>query len=283
MVETFQKNAIAAGHDNIAGLTNIETITVNSHYFQPVDDLDNWSDGAGTLRGSDGVTVPQGFASTAWNAGLITRDQWYYLYSNILGGNRSGKVTIKTQRYNPGFYVYCNANLDIGDPPTLQSRINEYAPFIYRYSRLKILEEDLMYGDIYAKDASTGQASIDTTPALLTGFAANGLSSGTTPDHTSDNITVAFAGVYTFSFHISATATASTQFLFYIRVNAEEGNYGCEFTTNATPDAEQASMSGRLTLSANDIVTVYVQSDAGGGATLTPTQMQLELESVALS
>lgn len=283
MVETFQENEIAAGHDNIAGLTNIEGILVDSQYFEPVNDLGKWSGGVGTLRGSDGVTVAQGFESTSWAVGRITVPQWYYLFSNILGGKRSGPVTIKTQRYNPGFYVYCNTILNIGDPPALSRGVNDYFPFVYRYTRIKILEEDKMYGGIYAKDASTAQTGITTSPTLLTGFAANGLSSGTTPDHTSDNITVTFAAVYTFNFSVSATGAASTQFLFYIRVNAVEGNYGCEVTINATPDAVQVSMTGELSLSASDIVTVYVQSDAGGGAALTPTQMQLTLHSLALS
>jgi hypothetical protein len=105
-----------------------------------------------------------------------------------------------------------------------------------------------MYGEIYAKDASTAQTGITTTPELLTGFDSDGLSNGTTPANASDNITVSFAGVYQFHFNISATATASTQFLFYVRVNAVEGNFGCEFTTNATPDAVTASMTGLLTL-----------------------------------
>jgi hypothetical protein len=280
MVATFRANQLASGYDNISDLTNIETILVSGKYFNPIDDLGKWDDGLGNIRG-DGITTFNGYPSFIWQVGTLTFEQWYYLYTNILGGASSGEVTVKTEMFQIDQYVICNAILDIGQPPTLSRGVRDYNPFTYRFSRVRILEVDEMYGELYTKDASTAQTSIDTTPTLLTGFAADGLSSGTTPAHANDSITVSFAKVYRAIFSIDATATASTQFLFYIRVNAVESNFGCEFTTNATPDPVSTGMTGILSLNANDIVTIYVESDAGGGASLTPTQMQFSLESIS--
>jgi len=281
MTETFQNNEIAIGYDNTANLVNIETISINSIPMSKVDDLGKWSQGD-YLRDGDSVLQPQGYAMTSWAAGYMTLDQWNYWF-NYLGHKRSGKVTIRTRRYEASYSVICNAVLDIGNPPTLTKGVNAYLPFVYRFTRVRVIEEERMYGAIYAVDASTAQADITTTPVLLTGFAGNSPYSGTTPAFGSSNITALYAGDYRVDFHISATATASQQFIFHVRVNAVEGNYACEFTTNATPDSVTASFTGYLTLAANDIVTVYVETDdADAGTSLTPIDMQLSIERVAI-
>jgi len=281
MVLTSKRNAIASGHDNIEGLVNIETIKVENIFFNIVDDLNRWSDGVGGRRG-DGIIFSRGRPRTTWEAGFITEAQWEFLYTSILRGNRSGKVTIVTQRYREDFYVICNAVLDIGDPSALNRAGGRPSPFVYRFVINKVLEEELVHGDIYTQNGSTAQTGITTTPTKLTGFAANGLSSGTTPAHTTDDITIAFGGDYTAQFHIDAIADASTQFVFTFYINGVTDNYSCELTTNATPDPATTGMIGRLSLSANDVITVYVKSDNGSGASLTPRQLQLTLQSLSL-
>jgi len=281
MVATFENNELAFGHDNIAGLTNIETISVNSIYMSPVDDFGKWSQG-NYVRDGAGNLQAQGYASTSWAAGYMTLPQWRYWF-NWLGGKRTGHVTLRTRRYEASYSVICNAVLDIGDPPSLLKGITAYIPFTYRFSRVTVIEEEMPYGTIYLKDGSTQQADITTTPVKLTGFAANGLYSGITPSHTADNLTVLYAGTYYFWFSIEATKTASQLYKFNIRVNDVEGNYQTSFPANADT-SYFAAMHGPLSLSANDVVTIYVETDdADAGTHLTPVDMQLSVIRTALS
>ena len=95
MVETFFDNRLASGYDNIAGLTNWEGVKISGFYFAPVVNLGVWSEGTAHLRG-DGVTISNGYPSFSWQSAYLSFEQWHYLYSNVLGSNRSGKVTVKT-------------------------------------------------------------------------------------------------------------------------------------------------------------------------------------------
>ena len=284
MVETFQYTKIAKGYDNIAGLTNLEELSAGGRYFCIVNDLGAWSDGTGVLRG-DGVTQDQGFASTSWAAGYLSLEQWLYLYRTILRGNRSGPVTIQTRRYDPDHWVICNAILDIGQPPTLTRPLREYHPFIYRFTRIpkQSIVEQKMYGSIYLKDGTTAQEDITTTPVLLTGWSADGESSGVTAAYASSTLTVAYGGVWRFAFHITGTKTAAQIFKFNIRVDTVEGVYQCQMAADALTQAS-TSMEGLLDLDAGDVLSIYVETDdVDAGTDLTPLDMQFVVESVALS
>lgn len=282
MTATFENDCIAAGYDNVSGLVNIESLSVGSVYFCPVDDFGKWTDGA-FVRDGEGVLQPQGYAATRWDAGFITLEQWYYLYTNILRGKRSGKVTIRTRRYEPDYTVICNAVMDIGNPPALTKGVNSYLPFVYLFSHVQVIEEEMQFATIYLRDGSTQQADITTTAVKLTCFAANGLYSGVTPDHTTDSLTVLYAGTYYFWFSIEATKTASQLYKFNIRVNTVEGLYQTSFPSN-TATSYFAAMHGPLSLSVNDVVTIYCESDdATSGTHLTAVDAQLSLIRVALT
>lgn len=142
----------------------------------------------------------------------------------------------------------------------------------------------IAYGEIYVADGSTAQTSIGTTPAKITGFAANGLSEGTTPDHTSDQITVGSDGVYHISFNCSWTGTTNAVYELHGRLNgAEQGNLGIHRKIGTGTDVGSAGFQGFLTLSASDIITVYVESGNGGGTdTFTPVDMNLTVTKVGL-
>jgi len=286
-VETFQGNMIAAGYDNTANLTNIETLKIGGYYFPAVDDLGKYSDGIGQIRG-DYVVQPQGTNTTSWAfSGGMSLRQWEWVYFTLLGGNRSGKVTFRTQRYTPDYYIIANAVLDIGNPPELQKvpGLPYYRPSRWTFNITETLEEDLMYGIIYAKDASTAQTAIKTTPVLLTGFAADGVYSGTTPAHGSDNITVSYSRTYKIVFRAElGSLTASTIYKFNIRVAAAESVYQCQFTSNATPDVETISMEGILALTADQAVTIYVETNnSDAGAALTMLNGSLSVMSLSTS
>lgn len=122
-----------------------------------------------------------------------------------------------------------------------------------------------VYAGIYVADGSTAQTGITTTPELMTGFAADGISSDAVPDHTADSITITTAGDYEVYFQCSFSGDNSTVFEFHIRVDGVEQPYGCHRKLNANGDEGSCSAKGQLTLAATDVITVYVESDQGGG------------------
>jgi len=280
MVETFSSCKVAQGFDNIPGLTNLETVAVNGLYFPTLEDYPHWDPGATSRRG-DGSIADQGYASTYWN-GPITDEMWLYLFHDILGSNREGPVTIQTRRYKRDEWIICNARMNIGKRPSMRQVNRWIPPFQATFTRLKVLEEQHMYAAIHCKDGDTAQEDITTTPVLLTGWTANGEYSGITPAYASSTLTAGYGGYHHVGFHITATKTASQKFLFNVRVNAVEAGIQCQFAADALTQAS-TSMGDFLDLDADDIVTVYVETDdADAGTDLTPLDMQLTLESVSL-
>jgi hypothetical protein len=260
--EVFNDNQIAKGYNNYSGLTNLELLSVDKGetYFPRVNDFGLWRDGQPFVLG-DGIERDNGFASTQWETTGITYQHWWYLYTSILGGNRSGKVTIKTRKYTPlmddtmtAKYVIANAILTLPPPPDSERAFLGYSQWVYNFSRIDILHEDKMIGEIYVKDGSTSQDNIGTTAVKLTAFASDGISDGVTVSNSTDR----------------------TAWTFAVRVDAVESN----FLVNGIA-ADALAKSGLLDLSAGEVVTVYVESDDGGAtADLTVVNAQLSLVSV---
>lgn len=125
-----------------------------------------------------------------------------------------------------------------------------------------------IYGNIYSKDGSVAISTIGTTPKKLAAFTANGPYNGTTPDHTNDQITVLTAGDYYISFELTfATAAAGDAGLYqyHLRVNGtENAALGLRKYQSGTTDTDSVGFHGVATLAANDVLTVYVESDEAG-------------------
>lgn len=139
-----------------------------------------------------------------------------------------------------------------------------------------------VYGEMYVTGGASAQ-SLDTTPAQLTGFAANGNSSGTTPDHTNDQITVGTDGVYLVHGQFSAIGETGTTYELELRSNGSlVPGIRCKFTASMTVgDHVSASFIGLVTLAADDVLSVYGESDDAGGANLTLVEAQLVVHRVA--
>jgi hypothetical protein len=282
--EVFNDNQIAKGYNNYSGLTNLELLSVDKGetYFPRVNDFGLWRDGQPFVLG-DGIERDNGFASTQWETTGITYQHWWYLYTSILGGNRSGKVTIKTRKYTPlmddtmtAKYVIANAILTLPPPPDSERAFLGYSQWVYNFSRIDILHEDKMIGEIYVKDGSTSQDNIGTTAVKLTAFASDGISDGVTVSNSTDSLTIVQAGKYQVNFSVDYTSTVATAWTFAVRVDAVESN----FLVNGIA-ADALAKSGLLDLSAGEVVTVYVESDDGGAtADLTVVNAQLSLVSV---
>lgn len=139
-----------------------------------------------------------------------------------------------------------------------------------------------VYGQIYTAAGATAQ-SLDTTAAKLTGFAANGSSAGTTPDHSNDRITVGTDGIYLVHGQFSAIGETGTTYILQLRNNAAAVDQAkAKFTASMTVgDVASISFIGLVSLSANDMLTVYGESDDAGGADLTLVEAQLTVHRLA--
>jgi hypothetical protein len=289
--EKFQMNSIAAGYNNVSGLRNIETVYINGNQIAPIRDLGNYEGGL-RVRNGVGVVKETGYASHRWNAGYLSNAQRWWLQTEILAGAISGPITFKALKYGVSMadsmtapYIIANAILTLPPGRSNQTYVDGITGFDYDLSRLVIIEEDQMYGSIYVSGGSTAQENIGTTPVLLTAFAANGINNGVTPDHSSDNLTALIAGKYKPQVTLSFTATLSTKWTFTIYKNgATTGIIGIVETDDVPSAVNIAFGMGRFeTVSANDIYTVYVNSDDGGAtADITVTDGAFSLESVAL-
>lgn len=136
-----------------------------------------------------------------------------------------------------------------------------------------------IYGEMRVEAGVTAQGSLSSTPAKMTGWNTSGLSNGCTVDPTTDDdIEVLTAGVVYVEAHISFTGTASETFTFEIYKNGAQTGIAGIVPTNATPDAVQVSLAGRVTCAANDLFTIYVSTV--GAASMTPTEAQFNVTRV---
>lgn len=130
------------------------------------------------------------------------------------------------------------------------------------------------YGEMQVTDGATAQSSLSSTPAKMTGWDTDGVSSGVVADSTTDNdLTVPVAGNYRVYFHLSFTPDASEDYTFEVYKNGSGTAIKCYIEANATPDDVAVSMEGIVTCAASDLLTIYVAT-TGGTASMTPTQGQ---------
>ena len=292
-IDTFSDNQIAKGHNNFSGLTNIELQAVGGNvpdpYLLPVDDLASFLDGVDRVQG-DGITAQDGFASTDWLAGALSFSQWYFLYTSILGGKRSGNVTVKTRRYAVPMngtmsykYIIANAVLTLRPQPDEQrgDYVAGFKRFLYQITRIdlnSLLHEDKMFGEIVVNAGSTSQDNIGTTPELFTGFAAAGENDGVTVTIGDDSLTIIVAGKYEVQWDLEAVADASHKWTFTIFKNGATTGVA---TSETISTVEKTISFGRtLDLEAGDIITPFVNSDDGGDtADITAINGRLSLTS----
>lgn len=120
------------------------------------------------------------------------------------------------------------------------------------------------YGHISVLGGVTNQGSITSTPAKITGFAADGPASNMTPAHGSDQITVGVSGKYLLNAQMSFSGTASKTFVIRAYVDGVITTIGCQRKLGTGGDVGSCSFTGILTLAATEVVTLYVSSSDGG-------------------
>lgn len=113
---------IASGHDNVAGLVDVTSITpAGSEAFFPHVAYGNYSPGALRVR-ADGAVYETGFASTTWVFTVLLGAQYTYLYDTFQADATNGnRVTIAT-RNRGGVFANYNARLILPQRPELEYR-----------------------------------------------------------------------------------------------------------------------------------------------------------------
>ncbi len=137
------------------------------------------------------------------------------------------------------------------------------------------------YGGLYIQDGSTAQTGITTEAVKMTGWAGNLAASGVTPDYANNQVTVGSTGIYLVWVQLSFSGSLNTEFQAHLRVNGDEQVEGMHRKLGTGGDVGSASFIALKSLTADDVLTIYVESDAGGGASFTPTDAQFVVLRVA--
>jgi len=138
-----------------------------------------------------------------------------------------------------------------------------------------------VYGGLYIQDNATTQAGIDLNPVKMTGWEGNLSANGVSPDFVNNQITVLTTGVYLCFVQISFAGQSSTEFHGHLRVNGNEQVEGWHRKLGTGGDVGSASFTALKVLNANDILTIYIESDDGGGANFTPMDAQFIVHRIA--
>lgn len=137
------------------------------------------------------------------------------------------------------------------------------------------------YGVMYTHEGSTAQNSINGTPAVVTGFAIDGLSDGFTVDSTTNNrITVDVDCVVHVNFQISFQGTSNNEAQFHIFKNGADTNYQVNRKLGTGTDTGSCSCFGLVSMSAAEYIDVRVSSP-DSLISITPIQMQLGLTQIS--
>lgn len=131
-----------------------------------------------------------------------------------------------------------------------------------------------LFGEISAKDSATTTTfagTTETNKSQVLIFDTNGLSNGTTPDHTNDHITIDTTGIYlvTVSMVIESTVAVSTAIGSAVYKNngsTQFANVHMNRQLSGTNDKGSTSMSGIISLSATDTLELWIWNDTNTNA-----------------
>jgi len=146
------------------------------------------------------------------------------------------------------------------------------------------------YGIMQTVDGDTtspvATQTVTATPEYLLTWNVNGLASGVSPDYTTGVISAAKAGIYEIDVSISFSGSLSKTFVFeiyYHDVTASPIDSPTGFRMvrklGASGDVGSASLSGLVSLTAGQGVSLHVSS-TDGGSTITVFQAQMKVSQI---
>lgn len=133
------------------------------------------------------------------------------------------------------------------------------------------------YAQIYVHDGATAQTSIATTPVLMTGVASDGPEFSANADVANDRIILpSYAATWLVNFNCYFSGDANDSFQMHLRADAVEvPNCAAGRKIGSGGDAGSNGFSCLYTAAADDVLTVYVESDDAGGSSITPIHCSL--------
>jgi len=127
-------------------------------------------------------------------------------------------------------------------------------------------------------------ADIGTTPVQIVEFDTDLAGNGVTAAHATDNITIVTTGVYRVAFNVTfSTASAGDAgvYQFRLHVDAGEGTGNCAIGVrqdmSGTSDTNTCATHTFCTLTAAEVLTIFVESDAASGDDINLHEMQLSV------
>jgi len=193
-------------------------------------------------------------------------------------GNGTSAVTVKAN-------ATLAADIDFILPVALPSATE--ALTITSAGQLATSAGSQSYGAIY--NYTLGGAGAQTltdasTWYQISAFSANGVSSGVTPDHTNDHITIATTGVYQVSFNISFSGTLSETF----EVSAWKNDGATQMLDVAVVrklgtggDVGSAAAGSIVSLAATNTVELWAQCTSGAAKDINPHAVSLSVHRIA--
>lgn len=149
-----------------------------------------------------------------------------------------------------------------------------------------VLTDDTIYGGISVQGGSAAEATTDGTPRLVAAWNTDGLSNGTTPDHTDDTILATVAGTYEVHAHVSFSGTAAKSFQLELYVYDDSGTawgasgFAVDRKLGAGGDVGACAVMGLVALDVDDKVGLY-HSSSDGGSAFTATEAQLSIKRIS--
>lgn len=144
----FPDIQLAAGHDNTAGLTAIETVLAgfDSTTFPgfpgvPPSHWGRFTRGGMVIRGNGLVTF-RGYPTTEWPFGFLSRAQVRGLMDTYCGGSYSGLVTVRMHTDDPDNYENYNAVMilpQLSEIQPNQVKYNGFLDYVVRLTRMVII------------------------------------------------------------------------------------------------------------------------------------------------
>lgn len=264
---TDSEFALAPGRDNLDGLTTLYALGQAQGLFtmwEAGDLRTNFHPYRARQRGGDGSLYRIGLPWLEVFLEALEPAERNLLRTTFCTGERAA-VTVQCRDNSDVWHCY---NGYLVWPEAYQDDRRERGVWFDNRLIIEDLEEIVMaYGEIYVSGGTVAQA-LTTTPAALTGFTTDGLSSGVTVSHTTDSIVIDTAGVYRCEFSAWAVAPdLGATFTFTFAVN---GVTQTKSITKLIGSAEYQDLHlvELIALAATDTLTVYAASDNAGGENL---------------
>lgn len=138
------------------------------------------------------------------------------------------------------------------------------------------------FGEIWVEGNANTMSVSSAGHTQVTDFDTDGQSNQCSPDHTNDHITIDIAGTYQVTVSITVLNNAGAGHVVHFELNKNNGattflNLHGDRTLAAGTDKGNMSLSGLISVSANDTIELWASSDSGAARNITVEDCNLSL------